>query len=166
MTPMPERCRSHSSRFRRSRHIQSTPRTSLQLPSSQPPRSHHTRVERRPATLIIGPLYDHSPTTVAATAIMLMMVKMYWFESDRCDPMVRPLADRHYNRQSIGAKNFAPPGSCYVLTTVEYGAYWISSWPFAEYVKHAWAGAWICTASRNDPNRHPPSSSPRRHLIR
>ncbi|MDA8395216.1 MAG: hypothetical protein M0T72_08260, partial [Candidatus Dormibacteraeota bacterium] len=30
------------------------------------------------------------------------------------------------------------------------GAYWVSSWPFAEYVKHAWAGAWICSAFRRE----------------
>lgn len=101
---------------------------------------------------------------MAALAILVIVINMYWFESDRCDPMVRPLADRHYNRQSVGAKNFAPPGSCYVLTTVEYGAYWISSWPFAEYVKHAWAGAWICTAFRNERRRHPLSSRPGRYL--
>lgn len=29
-------------------------------------------------------------------------------------------------------------------------AYWVTSWPFAEYVKHAWAGAWMCSAFRNE----------------
>ena len=29
-------------------------------------------------------------------------------------------------------------------------AFWVSSWPFAEYVKHAWAGAWVCSAFRNE----------------
>lgn len=29
-------------------------------------------------------------------------------------------------------------------------AYWVTSWPFAEWVKHEWAGAWICSAFRNE----------------
>jgi hypothetical protein len=34
--------------------------------------------------------------------------------------------------------------------TGEVGAFWITSWPFAEYVKHAWAGAWINSVCRNE----------------
>jgi hypothetical protein len=73
-----------------------------------------------------------------------------WYLSDRCDPDVRPLADRHYNRQSHGAPNFVPPGRCLVLKTGCLRAFWVTSWPYAEYVKHAWAGAWICSAFRNE----------------
>jgi hypothetical protein len=29
-------------------------------------------------------------------------------------------------------------------------AFWVTSYPFAEYVKHAWAGAWVCSAFRNE----------------
>jgi hypothetical protein len=29
-------------------------------------------------------------------------------------------------------------------------AYWVTSWPFAEHVKHAWPGAWVCSAFRNE----------------
>lgn len=29
-------------------------------------------------------------------------------------------------------------------------AVWVTSWPFAEFVKHAWAGAWMCSAFRNE----------------
>jgi hypothetical protein len=29
-------------------------------------------------------------------------------------------------------------------------AFWITSWPFAEYVKHAWGGAFVCSAFRNE----------------
>lgn len=87
-----------------------------------------------------------------------------WIISDRCDPLVRPLADRHYNRQSRcvhcgaatrtcecyeGSANFAPPGRCLVLRHPS-PAFWITSWPFAEYVRHAWAGAWVCSAFRNE----------------
>lgn len=35
----------------------------------------------------------------------------------------------------------------------EVAAYWITSWPFAEYVRHAWPGAWVCSAFRNE-SRH------------
>ena len=29
-------------------------------------------------------------------------------------------------------------------------ALWVSSWPLAEYVKHDWPGAWICSCFRNE----------------
>lgn len=73
-----------------------------------------------------------------------------WHLSWRTDPQVRPLADRHYNRQSVGAQDFVPPGRCLVLKTVPVDAYWITSWPFAEFVKHQWAGAWINSAFRRE----------------
>ena len=75
---------------------------------------------------------------------------MRWIRSHRADPQVVPLADRHYNRQKIGSPWFAPPGRCLVLKTPELDAFWITSWPFAQYVKHAWAGAWVCSAFRNE----------------
>ena len=75
---------------------------------------------------------------------------MRWILSNRADPDVVPLADRHYNRQKIGSPQFAPPGRCLVLKTAELDAFWITSWPYAEYVKHAWAGAWVCSAFRNE----------------
>jgi hypothetical protein len=75
---------------------------------------------------------------------------MRWALSHRADPDVVPLADRHYNRQKIGSPQFAPPGRCVVLKTPALNAFWITSWPFAEYVRHAWAGAWVCSAFRNE----------------
>lgn len=77
---------------------------------------------------------------------------MIWSLSDRFDPKARELADRHYNRQKIGSPQFVPPGRCMVLyTETPTGkAFWVTSWPFAEYVKHAWAGAWVCSAFRNE----------------
>lgn len=73
-----------------------------------------------------------------------------WELSYRADPLVVPLADRHYNRQKIGAPQFVPPGACLVLRTPDFDAFWVTSWPQAEYVKHAWAGAWINSAFRNE----------------
>ena len=70
--------------------------------------------------------------------------------SHRADPAARVLADRHYNRQKIGTPQFAPTGSCAVFVTDCGRAFWITSAPLAEWVKHAWAGAWICSAFRNE----------------
>lgn len=73
---------------------------------------------------------------------------MRWSQSYRADPAARAIADRHYNRQKPGTDQFAPPGRCLVLKMPS--AIWITSWPFAEYVKHQWAGAWVCSAFRNE----------------
>ena len=75
---------------------------------------------------------------------------MNWTISHRGDPDALPLADRHYNRQKPGTPQFVPPGRCIVLLSKFRDALWVSSWPFAEYVRHAWAGAWICTMFRNE----------------
>lgn len=77
---------------------------------------------------------------------------MIWSLSHRFDPKAVAVADRHYNRQKPGTPQCAPPGRCMVLYASERGgqAFWITSWPFAEYVKHAWAGAWVCSAFRNE----------------
>ena len=71
-----------------------------------------------------------------------------WQTSWRADPAARALADRHYNRQAIGAPQFVPPGRCVVLW--QPSAVWVTSWPLAEYVQHAWAGAWMNTLFRRE----------------
>ena len=73
-----------------------------------------------------------------------------WCASHRADPAAARLADRHYNRQKIGSPQFAPTGSCAVFLTDCGRAFWITSVPLAEWVKHAWAGAWICSAFRQE----------------
>ena len=75
---------------------------------------------------------------------------MRWFLSHKFDPRALPLADRHYNRRKPGSPQFVPPGRCVVLLTKNADALWVSSWPFAEYTKHAWAGAWVCSCFRNE----------------
>lgn len=75
---------------------------------------------------------------------------MEWHLSWRADPRARVLADRHYNRQKIGADQFVPPGRCLVLLTERADALWITSWPFAEYVKHRWGGAWVNSLFRRE----------------
>ena len=73
-----------------------------------------------------------------------------WCVSHRADPIARELADRHYNRQKVGTPQFVPPGRCAVFITTCARAFWVTSWPFAEYVKHAWAGAWVNSAFRSE----------------
>lgn len=75
---------------------------------------------------------------------------MLWRRSYRADPLALPLADRHYNRQRPGTPQFVPPGRCLVLLTPGRDALWVSSWPFAEFVRHEWAGAWLCSCFRNE----------------
>lgn len=75
---------------------------------------------------------------------------MRWCMSHRADIAARVIADRHYNRQKVGTPQFVPPGRCLVLLSDCAKAFWITSWPFAEYVKHAWAGAWVCSAFRSE----------------
>jgi len=73
-----------------------------------------------------------------------------WRISDRAEPRARLIADRHYNRQKPGSPQFVPPGRCLVLTCTVGSALWVTSWPFAEYVKHQWAGAWVNSAFRRE----------------
>lgn len=75
-----------------------------------------------------------------------------WRISHRGDPEARVIADRHYTRQKPGTPQFVPPGRCLVLLAgkAPEQAVWVTSWPFAEYVKHAWAGAWVCSMFRNE----------------
>ncbi len=75
---------------------------------------------------------------------------MLWYLSHRADPRALPLADAHYNRQKVGSPQFVPPGRCLVLLTADAGALWVTSWPFAEYVKHRWAGAWVNSLFRRE----------------
>lgn len=80
------------------------------------------------------------------------MGEMLWHLSHRADPLARELADRHYNRQKVGSPQFVPPGRCLVLyaATSTGNAFWVTSWPFGEYVKHRWPGAWVCSAFRSE----------------
>lgn len=73
-----------------------------------------------------------------------------WAVSHRADPAALVLADRHYNRQKVGSPQFVPPGRCLVLLSECKRALWVTSWPFAQYTKHAWAGAWVNSLFRNE----------------
>jgi hypothetical protein len=87
---------------------------------------------------------DQQPGLIAECA------RPRWRVSYRADPLGAAIADRHYNRQKIGSKQFVPPGACLVLLTPEDDALWVTSAPKAEYVQHAWAGAWMNSCFRNE----------------
>jgi hypothetical protein len=73
---------------------------------------------------------------------------MRWSESHRFDESVLPMADRHYNRRKVGSPQFVPPGRCVVLKCE--CALWVTSWPFAQFVRHRWPGAWVNSLFRNE----------------
>lgn len=78
---------------------------------------------------------------------------MLWALSNRFDKDDLPLADRHYNRHKVGSPQFVPPGRCLVLKHMINGkakALWVTSWPFAKYTRHAWAGAWVNSLFRKE----------------
>jgi hypothetical protein len=76
----------------------------------------------------------------------------WWQPSHRFDPRSCVIADRHYNRRKVGSPQFVPPGRN-VVYRHEDDALWTTSWPFAEYVRHAWPGAWINSLFRNESDR-------------
>jgi len=71
-----------------------------------------------------------------------------WRKSHKFDRVALPIADRHYNRRKPGSPQFCPPGRTVVLLAPH--ALWVTSWPFAEYTKHDWPGAWINSLFRNE----------------
>jgi len=73
-----------------------------------------------------------------------------WRPSHRFDVAALPLADRHYNRRAVGSPQFVPPGRNLVFLTSGAGALWVTSWPFEEYVRHAWPGAWVNSLFRRE----------------
>lgn len=75
---------------------------------------------------------------------------MIWRPSHRFDTPARLLADRHYNRQKIGSPQFMPPGRALVLKAHNHKAVFGLSFPYAEHVKHQWAGAWVNCIFRNE----------------
>ncbi|MFC6017763.1 hypothetical protein ACFP2T_16300 [Plantactinospora solaniradicis] len=79
------------------------------------------------------------------------MIDQPWHYSNRADKRALPLADRHYNRQKVGSPQFVPPGSCVVFLTEHADAVWTTSNPIARFVKHDWAGAWMNSLFRREP---------------
>jgi hypothetical protein len=75
---------------------------------------------------------------------------MRWHLSNHASKRCLPMADRHYSRKKVGSRQFTPPGRKLVLRTESDDAVWVTSWPFPQYVKHGWAGAWTCSLFRNE----------------
>jgi hypothetical protein len=87
---------------------------------------------------------------VAESEITTTSGPPHWALSHKFDSRALPLADRHYNRRKVGAPQFVPPGRSVVLLSTCGRALWITSWPFAQYVRHAWPGAWVNSLFRNE----------------
>jgi hypothetical protein len=85
----------------------------------------------------------------AAHGTPLAQVEMIWQLSNRADPVANVLAKRHYSCQTPDSAQFMPPGRAFVLV-IPGEAVWGTSWPFAEYVKHHWAGAWVNSLFRRE----------------
>ncbi len=75
---------------------------------------------------------------------------MIWRPSHRGHRPAVTLADRHYSRQKPGTSQFMPAGSCRVLLAANGKAVYGLSFPKPEFVKHAWAGAWVTSIFRNE----------------
>lgn len=73
-----------------------------------------------------------------------------WRPAHRFDREAVALADRHYSRQKPGSPQMMPPGSCRVLVAKNGRGVFGLSVPKREYVKHAWAGAWMVSIFRNE----------------
>lgn len=71
-----------------------------------------------------------------------------WRVSDRYDPVLVGLADRHYNRQKPGTPQCIPPGTYVALIAADKRAGWITTWP--RYRLDEWRGAWINTLFRRE----------------
>lgn len=56
---------------------------------------------------------------------------MYWKHVHHADIRARLLADRHYSRQTIGAREFCPPGNKIVLLGQDAAAVWAVQRPAA-----------------------------------
>lgn len=72
-----------------------------------------------------------------------------WRLGHRFSPEAAQLADRHYNRQTIGSPQFCPPGSPLVLLTEPADAVWVSL--VQKHSDHLWPGAVTNTLFRREP---------------
>lgn len=78
--------------------------------------------------------------------IMLALDNNLWVITNKGDDACRYLADRHYNRQSLGDKQFCRPGRNLVLRTPMGDAVWVT-W---NGIRDDGLAAWECTLFRNE----------------
>ena len=69
-----------------------------------------------------------------------------WVPVHRCHPEGRVLADRHYPRQTPGAREFLPPGRTFLLLTVCGRAVW----GVVQNLDPAGGRRWRCSIFRNE----------------
>lgn len=105
---------------------------------------------RLPTPISILAAIVNVESAIGREAIKHGEVNVHWHLSYRADKRALPLANAHYNRQNPESLQFVPPGRCIVLLTEPAHALWVTSWPFGEYVKHSWPGAWINSCFRNE----------------
>ena len=71
---------------------------------------------------------------------------MFWTLTNKGDQECRALADRHYSRQTVGARQFTRPGRNLVLKTENADAVWVT-WSG---IRDDGVDAWECTIFRNE----------------
>lgn len=71
---------------------------------------------------------------------------MVWIVTNKGDQECRVLADRHYSRQTVGARLFTRPGRNLVLKTESADAVWVT-WSS---IRDDGVNAWECTIFRNE----------------
>lgn len=69
-----------------------------------------------------------------------------WHVVSRCDVRARALADRHYSRQSVGARDFMASGRTLVMLTDDERAVW----GVIENLDPAGRTQWRCSIFRNE----------------
>ncbi len=74
----------------------------------------------------------------------------HWMVTHQYDSRLVHVADGHYSRQKPGTRTCTPPGRKLLLITEEASAIWVTSWPFAEFVKRVYPDAWLCTIFRRE----------------
>ncbi len=80
-----------------------------------------------------------------------MSTKNHWLISDKGDPIARALADRHYTRQTPGAKGFCRNGQNLVFVSVDSQAAWVTFRPTPGVaVRLDGLDVWECTLFRNE----------------
>jgi hypothetical protein len=80
-------------------------------------------------------------------------MSMLWRQTWASDPRAAALADRHYSRRHVGARDFAPPGYKVVLVLPNYRALWVSHAVRPDIPRADGGDYWYCSLFRNESGR-------------
>lgn len=80
------------------------------------------------------------------TQAVLFALEGAWLKVKRSDKRARSLADRHYSRQTVGARDFMSSGRTFVLLTHDARAVW----GVIENLDPAGGLRWRCSIFRNE----------------